>query len=163
MPAPLLARVRASAALALAPLASALLLLAVAAPAQAAKDKLTEGVPVKVTVLDEEGEPIPTAVIRHPDEADRHRVNSLTGSWEESKLYLPDGSELVFTPGMSIQLEVSAPGFLTQIIQYDIRKRKNVIEVALPALALDESGIEEPLLQFGRDKPRDGAGTGPAN
>lgn len=144
------------------PLALALL-LGLGAPARAAKDKYADGVPVKVTVLDPAGEPVPTAVIRHPDEADRHRVNSLTGSWEESKLYLPDGSELIFTPGMSIQLEVSAPGYLTQIIQYDIRKRKNNVEVTLPLLQLDEQQIEEPLLQFGRDKPRDSAGTGPAN
>ena len=137
--------------------------LMLSGPALAKKDKFEDGVPVKVTVLDAVGEPIPTAVIRHPEEADRHRVNSLTGSWEESKLYLPDGSELIFTPGMSIQLEVSAPGYLTQIIQYDIRKRKNHVEVALPELQLDEQDIDEPLLQFGRDKPRETGGTGPAN
>lgn len=128
-----------------------------------AKDKFAEGVPVKVTVINASGEPVPTAVIRHPDEADRHRVNSLTGSWEESKLYLPDGSELIFVPGMTIQLEVSAPGFMTQVIQYDIRKRKNNVEVTLPELAIDDSDIDEPLLQFGRDKPREDGGTGPAN
>ncbi|NOY24402.1 MAG: hypothetical protein GXP62_00875 [Oligoflexia bacterium] len=132
-------------------------------PALAKGDKYADGVPVKVTVLDVNGDPIPTAVIRHPDEADRHRVNSLTGSWEESKLYLPDGSELVFTPGMTIQLEVSAPGYLTQIIQYDIRKRKNNVEIALPELELDDQDIDEPLLQFGRDEPREAGGTGPAN
>ena len=141
----------------------ALLGLAMGGPAFAGKDKYADGVPVQVTVLDPEGEPIPTAVIRHPDEADRHRVNSLTGSWEESKLYMPDGSELVFVPGMSIQLEVSAPGFVTQIIQYDIRKRKNHFEVTLPVMDLDDSDIDEPLLQFGRDNPREDGGGGPAN
>lgn len=123
----------------------------------------TEGVPVKVTVLDADGKPITTAVVRHPDEADRHRVNSMTGAWEGSVLYLPDGSEMIFTPGMTIKFEISAPGFMTQIIQYDIRKRKNNLEVTLPALALEEADIEEPLIQFGRDKPRDEGGTGPAN
>lgn len=123
----------------------------------------TEGVVVKVTVLDQEGKPIPTAVIRHPAEADRHRVNSLTGAWEGSVLYLPDGSEMIFTPGTTIQFEISAPGYMTQIIQYDIRKRKNNLEVTLPALELEQSEIEEPLIQFGRDKPRDEGGTGPAN
>lgn len=147
-------------------LGSALLLTAlvgVPSAAHAAKDKYEDGVPVKVVVLSPAGEPIPTAVIRHPDEADRHRVNSLTGSWEESKLYMPDGSELIFVPGMTIQLEVSAPGFMTQVIQYDIRKRKNTVEVTLPELPLDDSDIDEPLLQFGRDKPREDGGTGPAN
>lgn len=123
--------------------------------ALAAKSSNDEGVPIQVTVVDSEGKPIPTAVVRHPEEADRHRVNSLTGVWEAKVLYLPDGSELVFTPGTVLTLEVSAPGFMTQIIQYDIRKRRNRIEVTLPTLEIDESGIEEPLIQFGRDKPRE--------
>ncbi len=132
-------------------------------PALAAKSKEIEGVMVRMTVTDPDEQPIPTAVIRHPDEADRHRVNSLTGSWEDTKLYMPDGSELVFVPGMSIQFEVSAPGYLTRIIQYDIRKRKNHVPVVLSPLLLEEQGVEEPLLQFGRDKPREAGGTGPAN
>lgn len=138
-------------------------LVALPGTARAKKNKYEDGVPVKVTVLDAQGEPVPTAVIRHPDEADRHRVNSLTGSWEESKLYMPDGSELIFVPGMTIQLEISAPGYMTQIVQYDIRKRKNNVEITLPELDLDDSDIDEPLLQFGRDKPRETGGTGPAN
>ena len=137
--------------------------LLLSGPALAKKKKDDDGVPVKVTVLDPDGKPIPTAVIRQSEEADRHRVNSLTGSWEESKLYLPDGSEMVFTPGMTIQLEVSAPGYVTQVIQYDIRKRKNSVEVQLPALNLDDQQVDEPLLQFGRDKPRETGNTGPAN
>ncbi|RME26110.1 MAG: hypothetical protein D6798_07320 [Deltaproteobacteria bacterium] len=137
--------------------------LLVAGPAHAKKDRYADGVPVQVTVVDASGEPVPTAVIRHPDEADRHRVNSLTGTWEESKLYLPDGSELIFKPGMSIQLEVSAPGYMTQIIQYDIRKRKNNVQVTLQELNIDDSDIDEPLLQFGRDKPRETGTSGPAN
>lgn len=118
-----------------------------------AKKGANEGVLIQVTVVDVEGKPISTAVVRHPEEADRHRVNSLTGVWEGNVLYLPDGSELVFTPGTTLTLEVSAPGYMTQIIQYDIRKRRNRIEVTLPVLELDETGIEEPLIQFGRDKP----------
>ncbi|MCB9778406.1 MAG: hypothetical protein H6742_07580 [Alphaproteobacteria bacterium] len=136
--------------------------LAHSAPA-AAKKTYDEGVIVKVTVLDVAGESIPTAVIRHPDEADRHRVNSLTGSWEDSKLYMPDGSELIFVPGMSIQFEISAAGYVTQVIQYDVRKRKNNLEVTLQELVIDDADIDEPLIQFGRDKPRETGGTGPAN
>lgn len=124
-------------------------------PALAKKDAEVEGVNVKITVLADTGDPIPTAVIRHPDEADRHRVNSMTGSWEDSKLYMPDGSEMIFTPGMNVRFEVSAPGYLTKIISYDIRKRKNDVEVSLTELEMDEQNIDEPLIQFGRDKPRD--------
>jgi hypothetical protein len=131
-------------------------------PAEAKKDA-NQGVEVRIRVMDEAGEPIPTAVVRHPEEADRRRVNSVTGEWMASVLYLPDGSELIFVPGMSLQLEISAPGFMTQVIQYDIRKRKNVAEVTLQALKVDEETIDEPMIQFGRDRPRDVGGSGPAN
>ena len=132
-------------------------------PAAEAGKKDEEGVPITVKVIDEVGEPIPTAVIRHPDEADRHRVNSVTGEWSAPVLFLPDGGELIFTPGMTIRLEVSAPGYMTQIIQYDIRKRRNKLEVALTELEMDPEDIAEPLIQFGRDKPREVGGTAPAN
>ena len=130
--------------------------------ADARKDK-SEGVPIQITVVDEAGAPVPTAVIRHPDEADRHRVNAANGRWTGTRLYLPDGSELVFTPGIAIKFEISAPGYMTQIVQYDVRKRKNNVDVQLPALMLEDDTIEEPLIQFDRDKPRDEGGPGPAN
>lgn len=130
--------------------------------AEAKKNK-DEGVQVTIKVLDEEGEVVPTAVVRHPEEADRHRVNSVTGEWFANELYLPDGGQLIFTPGMTIRLEVSAPGYMTQIIQYDIRKRRNKVEVSLTELAMDDQDIDAPLIQFGRDKPREVGGSGPAN
>ena len=132
-----------------------LALSAAPSAALAGKKSDTGGVPIQVTVLDVDGKPISTAVVRHPDEADRHRVNSLTGVWEGDVLYLPDGSEMVFTPGMTITLEVSAPGYVTQIVQYDVRKRRNHIEVTLPVLEIDSTDIEEPLIQFGRDKAKE--------
>lgn len=139
-------------------------LLGASGDALAKKNTDGDGVPVYVTVMDLQGEPVSTAVIRHPDEADRHRVNAATGEWFASVLYLPDGSELIFTPGMTIQFEISAPGYMMQIVQYDIRKRKNRIEVTLPPLPLDEDDeIEEPLIQFGRDRPREVGSGGPAN
>ena len=122
-----------------------------------------DGVPVKVFVLDSEGQPIPTAVVRHPKEADRHRVNAATGHWEGSVLYLPDGSELIFTPNSSIQLEVSAPGYLTKLIQYDIKKRRNQFDVNLDAMSLKEAEFEEPIIQFGRDRKKSDIGGGAAN
>ena len=128
-----------------------------------AKKKKSEGVPVKVVVQDSEGKPIPTAIIRHPEEADRHRVNAVDGSWEADVLYMPDGSELFFKSGMTLQLEISAPGYITQVIQYDVRKRNNKIPVALDSLELESEEIEEPMMQFGRDKPRDDASGAPAN
>lgn len=126
------------------------------APATAlAKDDGKEGVPVKVVVLDQESRPIPTAVVRHPKEADRHRVNSVDGSWEASVLYLPDGSELAFKPRETIELEISAPGYVTQVLSYQVRRRHNVVEVALPPLVMDDSAVDEPSISFGRDEPRE--------
>jgi hypothetical protein len=122
-----------------------------------------DGVPVRVYVLNQGNDPIPTGVVRHPEESDRHRVNVATGHWEGSVLYMPDGSEMVFTPGMSIQLEVSAPGFLTRVVQYDIRKRRNHIRVNLDKIDFDSDDIEEPIIQFGRDKPREDGAGGPSN
>ena len=122
-----------------------------------------EGVPVKVFVVDGEGEPISTAVVRHPSEADRHRVNAETGHWEGSVLYLPDGSELIFTPGIVLELEVSAPGFVTKVISYDVKKRRNQFPVALDGMSLKDTEFEEPIIQFGRDKPRSTVGGGAAN
>jgi hypothetical protein len=136
--------------------------LAASGTAEAGK-KSDEGVNVRITVLDPAEEPIPTAVVRHPDEADRRRVNSVTGVWEDSILYLPDGSELRFVPGMSLQFEISAPGYITQVIQYDVRKRNNKVEIRLEQMEIEEEEIEEPLIQFGRDRPRDVVGGGPSN
>ncbi|MBN1335794.1 MAG: hypothetical protein JXB39_07515 [Deltaproteobacteria bacterium] len=127
-----------------------------------ARSKDAAGVPVKVVVTDTEGEPIATAVVRHPDESDRHRVNAVDGSWEATVLYMPDGSEMAFVPGMDLQLEISAPGYVTQIIQYSVRKRKNKIPVELARLDLQTEEIEEPVIQFGRDEPRDEGSEAPA-
>ena len=67
-------------------------LLSTASPALA--KSADEGVPVRVVVRDDAKTPIATAVVRHPQEADRHRVNAVDGSWEASVLYMPDGTEL---------------------------------------------------------------------
>ena len=135
------------------------------APAIAYADDAEEGVPVKVIVLDVEGKPIPTAVVRHPQEADRHRVNTFDGSWEASVLYLPDGSELKFLKGMELELEISAPGYVNQRIKYLVRKRKNVVQVQLAKMEFDmgQEDEDDPVIQFGRDKPIDGSNQDPAN
>jgi hypothetical protein len=133
--------------------------------AEAKKGPESIGTRVYIQVLDDaDDEPVRTAVIRHPDEADRHRVNSVDGTWDEEVLYLPDGSELVFNPGLILVLEVSAPGYETQVIQYQVRRRKNNLKVRLKKQEYDHSEIDEPMMSFGRDTPReDGGGGGPAN
>ncbi len=123
--------------------------------AQAKPKSPDEGVPVKVIVKDAASAPVPTAVVRHPLEQDRHRVNSVDGSWETNVLYMPDGTELRFTPGQTIELEISAPGYVTQVFQYQIKKRRNVVELKLLKIENDVEQIEEPMITFGRDLPRE--------
>lgn len=123
------------------------------------------GTRIQVRVVDDDGKPIPTAVIRHPEEEERHRVNAVTGAWEEEVLYMPDGSELIFTPGLLLYLEVSAPNYESQVVQYQVRRRRNALSVSLKKLEMQEVTIDEPMMSFGRDAPIDSAegGGGPAN
>tara|TARA_B110000037_G_C16931816_1_gene428928 strand:+ start:18 stop:488 length:471 start_codon:yes stop_codon:yes gene_type:complete len=122
------------------------------------------GTIVQVTVEDSEGDPVPTAVIRHPEEADRHRVNTVTGVWEEEVLYLPDGTELIFEPGLLLYLEISAPRYVSQTIQYEVKRRRNRVVVTLEALEIEEAVIDAPMMSFGRDRAIDSAGGGgPSN
>ena len=129
--------------------------LTVAAPAMAED----VGIPVTVHVTDREGNPVPTAVVRHPKEADRHRVNTETGKWVASVLYLPTGDELIFDKGMELEFEISAPGYKNAHVLYYVKRRKNVVPVILEKLDLDalieDDEDDEPVIQFGRDKPID--------
>ncbi len=130
-------------------------MLAGSSTAEAKPPKPEDGVPVKVVVKDDANVPVATAVVRHPLEQDRHRVNSVDGSWETSVLYMPDGTELRFTPGQTIELEISAPGYVTQVFQYQIKKRRNVVEMKLKKIENEVEQIEEPMITFGRDLPRE--------
>ncbi len=123
------------------------------------------GTRIQVRVLDEAGNPISTAVIRHPEEEERHRVNAVTGAWEEEVLYMPDGSELIFTPGLLLYLEISAPNYESQVVQYQVRRRRNSLSVTLKKLEMQEVTIDEPMMSFGRDTPIDSAESegGPSN
>lgn len=115
------------------------------------------GIPLTVRVIDSTGNPIKTAVVRHPDEQDRHRVNTETGTWSGSVLYMPDGSELIFDKGMTIPFEVSAPGYMNYSFTYTMRKRKNEVDVMLEKMEVDmtDEDPEDIVIQFGRDKPID--------
>jgi len=113
-----------------------------------------EGIPITVRVVDTEGQPIPTASVRHPKEKQRHKVNTKTGEWTDSVLYLDDGTEFFFEKGMQLHFEVSAPEYANADIVYEMRKRRNVVVVQLEEMAVvvDTSDI---VIQFGRDTPLD--------
>jgi len=115
------------------------------------------GIPLTIRVVDEAGSPIPTAVVRHPNEQDRHRVNTELGTCEISVLYMPDGSELFFEKGMTLDFEISAPGYENRLVTYTMRKRKNTFDVALKKMTIDmtDEAPEDIVIPFIRDKPID--------
>lgn len=136
----------------------AVLLASALTSAQAVAGDDSIGIPVTVEVLDPEGLPIATAVVRHPDEADPHRVNTETGRWTAQILYMPNGDELVFEKGMELEFEVSAPGYKNARVKYFVRKRKNLVPVTLEKMNFEltsDDDVEDPVIQFGRDKPID--------
>ena len=71
---------------------------------------------------------------------------------------MPDGSMLKFDKGMELTFEVSAPGYVTETVRYVVRKRKNLVPVVLQKMELElteEEDMDDPVIQFGRDKPID--------
>ena len=85
-------------------------------------------------------------------------MNTETGAWTGSVLYLPNGDELIFQKNMILEFEISAPGYRNAQIKYQVRKRKNVVPVVLEKMDfnLDEDeDADDPVIQFGRDKPLD--------
>ncbi len=141
-----------------------MLLSFVIADADAKKNKDGEGVLIEIVVMDEETmQPISTAVVRHSKEADSSRVNQLSGKWQAREVYDAEGKEYPFFPGSTEEFSVSAPGYTTQLIAYDVRRRGNNIEIKLQGMELDNETIEPPLIPFGRDTERDGGGPSGAN
>lgn len=117
-----------------------------------------EGIPVTLEVRDAATDTIiPTAVVRHPKEAERHRVNVETGRWVEDVLYMADGSELLFEKGMVLTFEVSAPGYKNHETNVLVRKRRNlhIVHLEKMELSLDDEFGNEPAIQFDRDVPLD--------
>ncbi len=126
-----------------------------AAPAEAKKPARV--VAVEVRVVDVEGEPVSTAVVRATLDGERHRVNVVTGAWQDDGLFLRDGSHLPFVKGTELEFEVSAPDFQTELVRYRVRRRRNVLVVTLTPMDLGES--PDPgrvIVPFKRDLPVDG-------
>ena len=113
------------------------------------------GIPLTLKVVDAQGQVIPSAVIRHPEEQERHRVNSYDGTWTASWLIMPDGRELVFERDVMLEFEISAPGYLNKPVVYVMKQRKNRVEIMLEAMdfSFEEDELDEPEIGFGTDKP----------
>ncbi|TVQ91049.1 MAG: hypothetical protein EA397_11175 [Deltaproteobacteria bacterium] len=131
--------------------------LVVAGPTLAfAKKGKQEGIELVIAVVDAESEePVRTAKVRNPQEKETQSVNTDTGEWRGRVLYLPDGTEVFFDRGMELTFEVSAPNYKLQKVVYTMRKRRNRIVVPLERMSLDLDDLDddEPVIQFGRDRP----------
>ena len=70
---------------------------------------------------------------------------------------MKDGSELVFQKDLILSFEVSAPGYVNESVTYQVRKRKNVIQVFLKEMSFEEEVDEDevPRPEFVRDRPLD--------
>ena len=138
------------------------LMLAFTSDAEAKKRKKDEGVKVSIIVLDfDSSKPVATAKVKHPAEEMPHRVNQANGTWTESEILLDDGTQLHFTPGSALVFEVSAPGYVTKHISYDVKRWRNNVQIKLKKMDISTDGIEIPLVPMGGDTARDpGAGGG---
>lgn len=132
-----------------------LIMMAFMSNAEAKKRKKGEGVKVSITVLDHDSsKPVATAKVQHPKEEMPHRVNEVNGMWQDTEILLPDGM-LQFTPGSSLEFEVSAPGYITQHIEYDVRRWKNNVSIKLQKMDISTTGIEIPIVPMDVDEERD--------
>jgi hypothetical protein len=112
-----------------------------------------------VTVTDTAGAPVPNAWVRIPQTEGRRAVDPTTGIWEASMLYTYAGEPLVFTKGMTLEVSISAPGYLTQTFLFEVRARRNELPVQLVPMPEPEmlpDGLEsdeDALLDWFRSSP----------
>ena len=80
-----------------------------------------------------------------------------------SEILLDDGTQLHFTPGSALEFEVSAPGYVTQHIRYDVKRWRNNVQIKLQKMDISTDGIEIPLVPMGGDTARDPSAGGGGN
>ena len=85
---------------------------------------------VAVRVLDATGIPITNAWVRLPETEGRRMVDEF-GKWQAKSLYELDGNELFFLKGMTLDFTISAPGYTSRSVAYEVQKRRNLITVTL--------------------------------
>jgi len=99
----------------------------------AAEAGSSDAKPVIVRVIDVLGAPIPNAWVRLPDTEGRRMVDA-SGKWEASSIYELDGSERVFVKGMILNFTISAPGYTSRSVEYEVRGRRNLITIPLETM-----------------------------
>ena len=130
--------------------------------AEAKKSSGDEGIVITITVMDAEGAPIPQAVIKHSKASQPSRVNSVTGTWNDSESIDSNGEIHKFLPGNTEEFSISASGYMTQVAQYDVRKRNNVIEIQLEKMEIIAPNLDDTIIPFGRDTVKTDGGPGGA-
>jgi len=102
---------------------------------------------VAVRVLDTMGNPIPNAWVRLPETEGRRMVDEF-GKWQAKSLYELDGNELFFLRGMTLDFTISAPGYTSRSVAYEVQKRRNLITVSLQPMThkILEEGEDNDLM-----------------
>lgn len=114
-------------------------------------------IPISIAVQSPDEAPIPTAHIRHSEEAMLHDVNHETGRWSGDSLYLKDGTRVPFKNKQVLRFDVSAPGYQSSVVEFRLRKRMNHVRVILTPIDFD-TDIEiadEPNINFYRSRPHE--------
>ena len=102
--------------------------LALSTPAIA--DDADDAKLITVRVMDQNGEPIPNAWVRLPQTEGRRMVDEL-GKWQAKSLYELDGRERHFLKGMVLDFTISAPGYTSRSVAYEVQRNRNLISVQL--------------------------------
>jgi hypothetical protein len=110
---------------------------------------------VTIHVLDTDGRVVPSAVVRHPLERELHRVNADNGTWKTDAFYFEGDRVEQLERGMTLTLEISAPGFRNAELTVLLRRRHNRFRVKLEPMTLQDE-TQDPLVEFGRDRPFEG-------
>ena len=85
---------------------------------------------VTVRVLDKNDKPIPNAWVRLPQTEGRRMVDEF-GKWQAKSLYELDGNERFFMKKDVLDFTISAPGYTSRSVAYEVQNRRNLITVQL--------------------------------
>jgi hypothetical protein len=105
---------------------------------------------ITVRVLNETGEAIPNAWVRLPQTEGRRMVDEI-GRWQAKSLYELDGRERFFMTGMMLDFTISAPGYTSRSVTYEVRKRRNLITVSLAPMQhaiLDDENDQDLMIRW---------------
>ena len=74
-----------------------------------------------------------------------------TGKWQASSLYDLDGNEIFFTKGKILDFTISAPGYTSRSVSYEVRGRRNLISVQLEPMehaVIDDENDENLMIRW---------------